>query len=159
MPALGVVAFSFASRAEAEEPNPCNARLARAVDRIVGAQSETVVLVAQWEVARGLRHGRPDHVVGPLPNGRYLDTADVWHDAAPLLRRAGVSRVIPVAHPVLHRAKVARLIRRDGFEVLRAPVGHIGFDPSPRNTQWWTRGPLRLGAYALLQALTGRGGH
>lgn len=159
MPTLGVVAFSFASRAEPEEPNPCNVRLARAVDHIVGAQEETVVLVAQWEIARALRHSRPFHVVARLSDGRYLDTADVWNDASPLLRCAGVTRVIPVAHPVLHRVKVSRLIRRDGFEVLRVPIGRIGFDRSARNTQWWTRGPIRLGAYAALQALTGRGGH
>lgn len=159
MAALGVVAFSFGSRSQAEEPNPCNLRLARAVDRIVAAQDEPVALVAQWEIARGLQHSRPDRVVGPLPDGRYLDTADVWDDAAPLLREAGVRRVIPVAHPVLHRAKVSRLIRRDGFQVVRVPIGRIGFDSSARNAQWWTRGPLRLGVYAVLQALTGRGGH
>ena len=159
MPSLGLVAFSFAARAEPEEPNPCNVRLAHAVDRIVSAQKETVVLVAQWEIARALRRSRPFHVVGPRPDGRYLDSADVWNDASPLLRKAGVTRVIPVAHPVLHRAKVSRLIRRDGFEVLPEPIGHIGFDRSPRNTQWWTRGPIRLCVYAVLQALTGRGGH
>lgn len=155
---LGVVAFSFGLRDRSEEPGPCNRRLARATQELVARASEPVVVVAQWEVALALPASLPVHVVDHAPDGRYLDTERVWGLAAPVLQRAGVHRVVPVAQPVLHRAKASRLIRRDGFEPVRRPVGWIGFDSSRRNTQWWTRGPLRLVLYALLQAATGRAG-
>ena len=86
------------------------------------------------------------------------DELRVWQAAVPTLRGVGADRVLAVAQPLLHRAKAHRLIRRSGFTPVRARVGRIGFDRSPANTQWWTRGPLRLVAYALLQAATGRGG-
>ncbi len=155
---LGVVAFSFGLRDPDQEPNPCNRRLAGATARIVQQSPGPVVLVAQWEVARALPPTMPVHVVGDPPGGGYLDTERVWQAAAPVLRRAGVRRVMAVAQPVLHRAKVHRLIKADGFEPLHAPVGWIGFDSSGLNRQWWTRGPLRLVLYALLQAATGRAG-
>lgn len=150
---LGIVAFSFGQRAPADEPNPCNRRLATAVERML---TEPAVLVAQWEVARGLQDGLAAHVVGP--DHGYLDTAAVWARAVPVLRSGGVRRVVAVAQPVLHRSRAHRLIRRSGFLVERRPIGWIGFDSSSANTQWWTRGPLRLALYAVRQAFTGRRG-
>jgi hypothetical protein len=155
--ALGIVSFSFGLRRPDEEPGPCNARLASATRRVLG-ETGPAVLVSQWEVARALPAGLPAHVVEQPAGGPYLDTERVWSAAAPLLRDAGVTRVVAVAQPLLHRAKAHRLVRRDGFEPVRARVGWIGFDSSVRNTQWWTRGPLRLLLYALLQSSTGRAG-
>lgn len=154
--ALGVVAFSFGRRATDQEPNPCNRRLAAAVDRLLADTTEPVVLVAQWEVARALPAGLPAHVVEP--GDGYLDTDRVWAGAVPVLERGGVERVVAVAQPLLHRAKAHRLIRRSGFQVEHRRTGWVGFDRSRANTQWWTRGPLRLALYAGRQALTGRTG-
>lgn len=151
------MAFSFGLRAEQHEPGPCNRRLAAAVERIVRTRSEPVVLVAQWEVARGLTTVTPDQVVGPAESA-YLDSNQVWEAAAGTFRRHRVRAVVPVANPLLHRTKTARLIRQDGFTVVNEPIGWVGFDPSPLNRQWWTAGPLRLCFYALSQALTGRRG-
>lgn len=158
MSALGVVAFSFGLRRPEEEPNPCNVRLARATQRVLDQAAAPVVLVSQWEVALALPSSVTAHVVERPVDGRYLDTERVWAQAAPVLRQAGVHRVVAVAQPLLHRAKAHRLIRRDGFEPVPLRLGRIGFDSSHRNTQWWTRGPLRLLLYALLQAVTGRAG-
>lgn len=154
-----MVAFSFGRRPDEQEPGPCNQRLAAAVQRLVADAAEPVLaVVAQWEVARALPADLPATVVGPRADRSYLDTDRVWQTAVPTLRGVDADRVIAVAQPLLHRAKAHRLIRRSGFTPVRARVGRIGFDGSRANTQWWTRGPLRLVAYALLQAVTGRGG-
>lgn len=158
MASLGVVTFSFGLRRPDEEPNPCNVRLARAAQRLIDRAAGPVVLVSQWEVARALPAGASAHVVGRPPDGGYLDSERVWAQASPVLREAGVHRVVAVAQPLLHRSKAHRLIREDGFEPVRERLGWIGFDSSRRNTQWWTRGPLRLLLYALLQSSTGRAG-
>ena len=158
MARVGVVAFSFGLRRADEEPGPCNVRLARATERALHRVPAPVVLVSQWEVARSLPPGAAAHVVEQPGDGGYLSTEQVWAEAVPVLRRAGVGSVLAVAHPLLHRAKAHQLVRRDGFEPVRERLGWIGFDPSPRNTQWWTRGPVRLVAYALLQSTTGRSG-
>lgn len=158
MPDVAIVAFSFGQRAPDEEPGPCNTRLARLTRQLLEQATAPVVVVAQWEVARGLPAAADPHIVAPRPDGHYLDTESVWATAVPVLRRHGVRRVIAVAQPLLHRAKAHKLIRRDGFEPVRRPIGWIGFDSSRRNTQWWTRGPVRLVLYALLQAVTGRAG-
>ena len=150
--------FSFGLRRPGQEPNPCNVRLARATQRVLDETAARVVLVAQWEVALALPSSATAHVVERPVDDRYLDTERVWAQAAPVLRQAGVHRVVAVAQPLLHRSKAHRLIRRDGFEPVRPRIGRIGFDSSFRNTQWWTRGPLRLLLYAVLQSVTGRAG-
>lgn len=155
----GIVAFSFAQRAESDEPGPCNVRIAEAVATIVRKQSEPVMIVAQWEVNRELeRLGvTVQHVVRPH-EGQYLDSEQVWKEAAAEFSRIGIKRVTPVAQPFLQLAKVNRLIRKDNFSVLRERIGFIGFDRSEKNLQWWTKGRCRLIAYSLLQLATGRGG-
>lgn len=154
-----MVAFSFGLRAEEQEPNPCNRRLAAAVQRLLDEATEPVLaVVSQWEVALALPPGVAHTVVGPQAGRRYLDTERVWQAAVPTLHRADADRVIAVAQPLLHRVKAHRLIRQSGFTPVRARVGRIGFDASRDNTQWWTRGPVRLVVYAVLQTLTGRGG-
>lgn len=151
---VGMVAFSFALREH--EPNPCNIRLAKAVERIVDGE-HTKTVVAQWEVALQLATDRYPVALTVDPSGvGYLDSEGVWEAAKEYFLKHGITTVIPVAQPFLQMAKVKQMIRRDGFEVIRRPVGWVGFDNM--STQPWTRGPLRLLAYAVKQKLTGSKG-
>jgi hypothetical protein len=155
----GIVVYSFGRRSIEREPGPCNVRLGQAAMRIAAEEDEKTLLVAQWEVARYLEsHGaRVDHVVQERDD-QYLDSDQVWREARDLFREYDINDVIPVAQPLLHQTKVAHLARKDGFEVTRRPIGHIGFDNCADNQQWWTKGPLRLLAYSLRRALTGTSG-
>jgi hypothetical protein len=155
---LAVVAFSFGLRAKAREPNPCNRRLARAAERITRLaenESGNVLLISQWEVAEQLKADgvHVDRVIHMSPRGDYLDSDKVWAQALSFLQGRSVTRVIPVAQPFLQAHKVCKLIRKSGLPLERKRIGWIGFDSSPANTQWWTKGPMRLLAYALMQAL------
>jgi hypothetical protein len=115
------------------------------------------VVVAQWEIARALetRGVAVDRVVGPRADRGYLGSEEVWADAKSLLQDRGISNVVLVAQPFLHLPKVARLARLDAFAVIPFKVDAVGFDNTSENTQWWTRGPIRLAAYAILQMLAG----
>lgn len=161
MPRYGMVCFSFALRAEDEEPNPCNIRLAKVAERIVDELGgEEVVVVAQWEIARQLR--ADGYVVAKsveLPaDGSYLGSEDVWEDAKDVFKYYDIEKSIcPVANPFLHLTKVKKMIVADGWWIIDRKIGRIGFDKL--STQWWTRGPLRLLLYAVLQKLTGLRGH
>lgn len=154
----GMVVFSFAKRLPGEEPNPCNVRLGEAAIRILSSEPEPISVVAQWEVARHLKANGVgvQHVVEDLDAG-YLDTEAVWRDARTIFREVDLADVIPVAQPFLQMTKVVQIMRRDGFRPVRRPIGYIGFDNDQRNTQWWTRGPLRL-VGGVRKALTGRRG-
>lgn len=159
--AILVVAYSFALRKQ--EPNPCNVRIARETERIVTElrnAGEEVFIVAQWEVARQLeRDGfTADLIVGLLPGNKYLGSAEVWSAAEEFGKSAGVTVAIAVAQPFLHLPMVRRMMRSSGWKVREVPIGKIGFDPSPLNTQWWTRGPKRLVLYSAL-TLVGYHGH
>lgn len=155
-----VVAFSFGLRGKSREPNPCNVRLARAAERIVRGEPSNTLLIAQWEIAKQLSSDGThiDQVVGPSSGREYLDTCEVWNRALETLRRYQVEAVIPVAQPFLHRHKIRRIIRDSGMTVERRHIGWIGFDPSKVNQQWWTKDPIRLLVYSILQALGRRPG-
>lgn len=149
-----VVAFSFGSRDERHEPNPCNQRLALAAERIINDELGNLLLISQWEVAEQLESDglHVDHVIRYPSDSGYLGSDEVWAQALTTLAKHGVNSVIPVVHPFLQMYKVRQLIRESGINVERRRIGWIGFDPSPDNTQWWTKGPVRLSAYALMQA-------
>lgn len=153
---LGIVAYSFALRRRNEEPNPCNVRIAEQVAALARKHPGSVI-VAQWEVALGLaRLGvAPDAVVEPRGDGTYLDSNAVWNRAVEVFRPRQVQAVLPVAQRFLQLTKVRRLATRAGFRLEPSRIGAIGFDPSRRNLQWWTRGPVRLLIYAALQGLFG----
>jgi hypothetical protein len=155
----GLVAFSFALRAIEDEPNPCNSRLAYSVMGIVATEKDDVLVVSQWEISRQLRANghEPECSVDLQPDGSYLDSDIVWGTAKKVFEEHGINEVIPIAQPILQMRKVKRLIRSDGFVVVERPVGAVGFDA--QSTQWWTRGPLRLLLYAILQQFTGLHGH
>lgn len=155
---FAIVAFSFGLRAKGREPNPCNRRLARAVERITrltARESGSILLISQWEVAKQLQADgvHVDRVIEESPRGDYLGSDEVWAQALAFLQGRRVARVIPVAQPFLQIHKVRKLINESGLPQERKRIGWVGFDPSPANTQWWTKGPMRLLAYALMQAL------
>jgi len=83
----------------------------------------------------------------------YLDSEEITSQATPLFLRHGITKVIPVANPFLHLFKCKKLIRRAGFVSLSRRVGWVGFYKN--SLQWYTRGPIRLLAYAALQFLFG----
>jgi hypothetical protein len=150
----GLVVFSFALRGENREPNPCNVRLAAAVEHIIRHENDRVLVVAQWEVARALPGWIcVTQVVEPYTDGSYLDSEGVWTKAAEAFEAAGVEVVIPVAQPFLHLTKIKQLVRQSGFKLDKRHIGWIGFDK--QSLQWWTRGPVRTLVYALLQSVTG----
>lgn len=145
---------SFARRAQ--EPSPCNLRLAETAERIIEVAGEDLVIVAQLEVARKLVADGVEttHVVEPFLDGSYLDTDYVWIEARLYFEELGVEEVIIVANPFLHAFSIERMVRKDGFKICQKytqMLGRIGFDPESQ--QWWTRGPLRLLIYAGLSAL------
>lgn len=148
---VGIVAFSFALREE--EPNPCNIRLAKEVKKAVSRYPDALI-VCQWEVGIAVAEGGylPVRIIGPF-SGVYLDSETVWQGAMMDLWREGITDVIPIAQPFLHLTKVKRMIRKSGFNIVPWKVPWIGFDNDPRNTQEWTKGPLRLLIYALKQLL------
>ena len=156
----GLVAFSFALGEQ--ETNPCNVRLARATLRIWAREDERVIVVSQWEIAKEIQscgpgYGIPiDHVVEKHREGRYLDSGEVMVQAAEVFRAYGVTEVIPVAQRGLHMMKCRKLVKAAGFTPVKRKIGRVGFYPEP--LQWWTRGPIRLCIYAVLQQLTGRRG-
>jgi len=152
----GLVAFSFALGAE--EPNPCNVRLAEAVKRIVEAEGSQVVVVAQWEVARALEtlSCQAHHIVYSEPNV-YLNSDMVMTKAADWFHGYHITEVIPVAQPFLHLPMCRQLVRRHSFTVLKRRVGWIGF--YGQSLQWWTRDPIRLLFCAILFKLTGHRFH
>lgn len=152
---LGLVAFSFARRSDQQEPNPCNQRLAENVLQIIEKETRPVTVTAQWEVAKALENlGYTVTQVVNLPeDGSYLGSEEVWQAAKARFVDLNVTEVIPVAQPFLQLTKVKRLILKDGYMLTNYPIRKIGFDPAKENTQWWTKGPLRLFLYAALQLL------
>ena len=151
----GLVALSFAS--SENEPNPCNARLARDTRYIVNTEKEEVVTVVQWEIARALKSVPITHIVEKhRQEGAYLDSDEVMAQAAEVFRERGVTEVIPVANPFLHLTKCRALIRKEGFVPVKRKIGRIGF--YRESSAWWCRGPFHLLLYAVLQKLMGRRG-
>lgn len=148
----GLVAFSFALGKE--EPNPCNVRLAKAVERIVDTEKEPVVVVVQWEIAKALNWPTVFVVEKHRRSGAYLDSEGVMAQAADIFQDYGITEVIPVANPFLHLTKCRALVRQHGFKSLKRKIGWIGF--YKKSLQWYTRGPVRCFIYAVLQKFTGR---
>jgi uncharacterized SAM-binding protein YcdF (DUF218 family) len=64
---------------------------------------------------------------------RALDTQDNARLSAPLLKAAGVQRIMLVTHG-WHMVRAAHLFQSEGFEVIPAPVGL-----TPPASQRWQR--------------------
>jgi len=165
--ATGIVALSFAKRAK--EPNPVNKRISKITDDINdGLQSmgETVVLVAQWEIALALPKNSALVVTQNSATEKggklYLDSDDVLNMAYPAFKAANVTDVVVVANRFIHLGVVRAKVRKAGFRVIKVGIPAVGFDPSPLNLQWWCKGPIRLVTYLGLQVVgkvTGRNFH
>ena len=156
----GIVALSYAKRAE--EPNPVNKKLAHLADEAVDEAhqiGEPTLLVAQWEIARALQ--TPPQVVVTQDaatnrdrNGnRYLDSQDALNKAFHAFRKNGITQVIVIANPFLHKQAIESIVRKAGFTVLKTKLPWVGFDNSPLNLQWWCKGPIRFVAYLGLQVI------
>jgi hypothetical protein len=160
---IGVIAYSFGLRLPAEnEPGPCNIRVGNATKRIcreLEQQGYEPVVVTQWEVARWLDEIGQEYMlsVGLNDDGTYLDSEGIWQAAKDIFEVSGIDEVVIVANPFLHLTKCKGMSRKDGFTVKNMHVGWIGFDEE--SSQWWTRGPARLVAYAVLQQFAGVRGH
>jgi hypothetical protein len=157
---IGLAVFSFALRNESLEPNPCNIRLGNEVAKILRVERD-VLVASQWEVARWLEAiGITPDVVSELrPEGEYLDSQGVWDDAKKAFEAKGITEVIPVAQPFLQLGSVKKMIRSDGFSIIKHKVGKIGFDNDEENTQPWTRSSTALLSYAVRVKLGGLHGH
>ncbi|MEX2008095.1 MAG: hypothetical protein WD850_01225 [Candidatus Spechtbacterales bacterium] len=152
-----IIAYSFGLN---YEDNPCNQRLARAVERIYReelAAGHEVRVCSQWEVAEGLK-GRspPSKVVERHRRAReYLDSEEVTAQCAEVLRWAG--EVIPVANSFLHVILCRRILRKRGFPAAGSPwslmwrIGWIGFHWG--NAQWQVWSPFHMLLYFVLKAL------
>lgn len=148
----GLVAFSFGGRRQASGPSPVNLQLAQIANSLRSSCPSMAAVAAQAEVAAHLefKENESSLVIGHS-NAGYLDSVEVWAQAAAFFRHAGITHVIAVAHPFLHVQYIRWLIRRDGFEVVPVHIPRLGFDRSGHNIHWWTRGHLRLIIYSVLR--------
>jgi hypothetical protein len=166
----GIVAFSFGYRKDDTSrviPGLSNSALAEEVQRVFGwadafaekNKQPSPVVVVQHEIydclpleVRTLAMPIREHRI----EGKYLDSEEVMAQAAFLLHKEGVKKVFMVAQPFLHRRKCVGLAKYWKFEPIVPDTKKIPFDKL--SEQWWTRGPIRLVAYAILQKLFGRRG-
>ena len=162
---IGVITLSYAKRAEHQEPNPVNQRLAMVTqivtERIVNEAQQPFVIVSQWEVARQLtKDGVPVVRVVTQDDATrkekhiYLDSEDVIRVASELFATLGITDVVIVAKPVLHLYFCRQLAQKYGLNLLTEyQIPGVGYDNDPRNLQWWCKGPIREAAYTGLQVL------
>lgn len=157
---IGIVVFSFGIR-ENELQNPCisNVDLALETRRVLDVLKrnpnikERPLLAVQWEVANVLKKFgiRPDFEIWEhRVKGEYLDSKEVMSQSANYFRQVGVTGVIPVAMPLLHRRRCIQFIREEQFKYLLSKMRtQIRFDNE--SLQPWTRSKGALFTYALKQ--------
>lgn len=93
--------------------------------------------------------------------GEYLDSEEIIAQAIPVLKARGITKVISIAQ-WLQNFKYRALLKKAGFEIiplrkfLSWKTRKIGFCKD--SLQWWTRGPIRLVIYTILQIVFGRRG-
>lgn len=139
----GLIAYSFGS-----ERCETNRRLAGEVERLVFRERDRLVVVAQQEIDQALRVIAPDLIISEHREpGKYLDSREVTAQASEFFRFIGITEVIPVANPFLHRVYCEMLIWKEGFTPVRRRIGWVGFCKT--STQWWTRGPIQLLFYVV----------
>ncbi len=137
-----IFAFSFGDSKE-HGPGKSNFALGKIIDEVSCQFPEDLVIV-QAPLDKCVTT-TPDHLIA---FEEYINSEKVIERAIPFLKENGVQQIRLVAHPFLHRFQCARLLRRYGFEVEIVPTGWVPFDR--HSDGWWTRGPLRLLAYAIL---------
>lgn len=150
-----IVAYSFGFRKYGAGES--NKALARSVKKVYSITN--VLLILQKEIAQCIDFKSVPVLVIEKHRRlwQYLDTEEVTEQAAKYMKRKKISHVFLVAHPFLHRKKCKKLLRKHGFKVFTIKTGWVPFDKY--SEKWWTRGPLRLILYAVLQIFFGRRGH
>lgn len=150
-----VIAYSFGFRKDRQGvyPGTSNEALAKVVDRVCRETGAAAIL--QWEIEKCVNAEVPRSLVirEHTIKGKYLDREEVTAQAVGYMNHLSVKEAILVAHPFLHRRKCKKLLEQGGIKVVIAKTGRVPFDT--KSEQWWTRGPLRLLLYAVLQLLFG----
>jgi hypothetical protein len=147
---VGVLAFSFAQTQEEidkKRANPCNRNIAVMLSCLASKKDIHFSIVAQWEIMlNNVLEPRVEPVLvveKHRKEGEYLDSEEIiaqW----------------------LQNFKCRALLKKAGFEIiplkkfLSWKTRKIGFCKD--SLQWWTRGPIRLVLYTILQVLFGRRG-
>jgi len=132
-------------------------RLANEVQRLIKEAVGPVLVVVQWEINLALPLGTVGYsVIEHRTPDEYLDSEEVMAQATEVFRKNGITEVIVVAQPFLQLTKCRKLARNTGFTVIKKKIRRIGFYKD--SSQWWTRGPIRLLTYAVLQVLFSRRG-
>ena len=157
---IGIVVLSFGKRVE--EPNPVSTQLARNANkasRHLRKEGYSVVTAAQWETVRSLEAPpalviTQAHATGIDRNGKpYLDSQDVLNQALPFFETHGITHVVVVANPFLHKTAGEKLVREQGFTIYPWDIEHVGFDNDPAQLQWWCKGPIRFITYGAIQVV------
>ena len=140
------------------KPGLSNEALGKAADR---EQEKNLNLesILQWEIGECVKRKAVFTIREHRVKEKYLDTEEVIAQAIDFIRhkRPNVKTIRLVAYAFLHRPKCKKLIKKYGFEVKTVKTGWIPCDR--KSAQWWTRNPLFLVIYAVLQILFGRRGH
>lgn len=152
MKRIAIVAFSFGLRGLGE-PGTTNKKLSNIVEKLK-RENPLTMIVSQWETAMCLSQKAHYVVEKHRTPGKYLDSEEVAEQAIEFLECIAPKnewKIIVVAIPFLHIQKCVKLF--PGFEVSAAKTGWIPFDR--KSIQWWTRDPIRLVIYGVLQKLLG----
>ena len=143
MAIVAVLGASFSLRED--EPNPCNVRLAKEVERIsdnLVSNGHLPVVVVQWEIDLALRRLGADvvnwdyKVIGPFDTDEYLGTEELITEASSFFQSFGATKFVAVANPFIHQQYVYFLARKH-FKLMLRRVRWIGFDK--QSSQWWCR--------------------
>ena len=145
-----IFGFSFGG-SQKYGPGAANRALGKIIDKVSCQYPEDLVIV----------QAPLDECVTTTPDymitfEEYINSEEVIELALSFLQERKITKIRLIAHPFLHRFQCARLLRRYGFDVETVPTGWVPFDR--HSDGWWTRGPLKLLAYAIFQTLTGLSG-
>ena len=148
-----IVAFSFGLERRSDEPSICNRKLGESTISIISSSDYRYIVISQWEIDEYLK--RMNHVglsyyrIDLLENDN-IDSQAVWDDAKKILIEKGINKVIVVAHPFLQLGHIRRMIRRDGFTVVKKKIDNdVGFNKSGRNMQPWTKSRMAALIYFI----------
>ncbi|OGL87857.1 hypothetical protein A3I42_03115 [Candidatus Uhrbacteria bacterium RIFCSPLOWO2_02_FULL_49_11] len=137
-----IFGFSFGG-SQKYGPGAANRALGRRIDEVAYKYPKDFVVV-QSPLEQCVTIA-PDFVI---PLEKYINSEEVIKRALDIFQENDLGKIRLVAHPFLHRIQCMRLLRRYGFDVEIVPTGWVPFDQ--HSDGWWTRGPLRLIAYAIL---------
>ncbi|MFH0852319.1 MAG: hypothetical protein V1845_01810 [bacterium] len=155
-----ILILSFGYRCEGDMmiPGKSNDALAGAAERELSKpENQGLEFIAQWEVglSYGLRHSPIFQIRKHRVDGQYLDSEEVIAQAVEWIEknRPEVKTIRLLCYPFLHRQKCARLIKAHGFGVEIVKTGWVPCDR--KSKQWYTKNPVLLLLYAVLQGMFG----